>query len=230
MDDCLIALVHSPLTGPSAWEPVAASLRERGFRVVVPAFGEVFASAGPYYQAAADAIGGRIPPGIPVVLVAHSGAGALLPSIETAVPGTIGAVFVDALLPHPGRSWFDTVPPEFRDQLHAVAEHGRLPRWSDWFPPETIAELLPDPGQRERFISELPRLPLSYFEEAAPDPPRWPAGWCGYLQLSEAYDVEAAEAARSGWSVDRLDGDHLSIATRPGDLAECLARIVFDQE
>jgi hypothetical protein len=53
-----------------------------------------------------------------VVLAGHSGAGALLPAIvdEIAAGGDAAdvavhcAIFVDAILPHPGQTWFETAP------------------------------------------------------------------------------------------------------------------------
>ncbi|GAB3650866.1 alpha/beta hydrolase [Glycomyces tarimensis] len=223
----MFALIHSPLTGPSAWEPVAESLRRRGHRVAVPALAEAFEAGPPYYAAVAASIGRQIAeagPDAAVTLVAHSGAGALLPAIAEATPGVDGAVFVDALLPHPGVGWFATVPPPMRERLLGLADGDRLRKWSDWFPPGTMEELLPDPDRRRRFIGELPYAPLAYFEEAAPDPASWPPRRCAYLRLSEAYGEQEAEAARLGWTVRRLDGDHLSIATR----AEAVAPLLED--
>ncbi|HEY1179013.1 MAG TPA: alpha/beta hydrolase, partial [Phytomonospora sp.] len=64
-------LVHSPLVGPLSWVPVAEIL---GAGTVVP----LLAGAGgpPYYPAFARAIADAAPDG--AILVAHSGAGALL--------------------------------------------------------------------------------------------------------------------------------------------------------
>ncbi|WP_162181694.1 alpha/beta fold hydrolase, partial [Glycomyces tenuis] len=120
MDTPLIVLVHSPLTGPSAWEPVADSLQRRGASVAVPTLEGAFEAGPPYHPAVAAAVGRRLAEvggGRAVTLVAHSGAGALLPAIAAAVPRVGGAVFVDALLPHPGATWFDTVPPPMRERL-----------------------------------------------------------------------------------------------------------------
>ena len=228
MDDSLIAMVHSPLTGPSTWEPTAEALRAYGFRVLVPSLAEAF-DEGPHYPAAAETVAAQIPevgPEAHITLVAHSGAGALVPAISAAVPHARAAVFVDALLPHPGQTWFDTVPAEMRERQLALAEGGRLPKWSEWFPPETIAELLPDAEQREAFIEELPTLPLAYFEEAAPEAPDWPLPECSYLQLSDAYRDVAAEAERLDWPVRRIEGDHLSIVTRPEPVAEVLSELI----
>src|ERR1043165_436052 len=93
-------LVHSPLVGPSSWEPVAAVLRGEGHRVEVPSLAD--AGGPPYYPALAAAIAEATPDG--AFLVAHSGAGALLTSAaEAAGRRVAGLVYVGALLPYPGR-------------------------------------------------------------------------------------------------------------------------------
>ena len=102
----------------------------------------------PYYPkyatAAAAAVDGTSGP---VVVVGHSAAGALLPAIAEAVGDrTRGAVFVDAMLPQPGRSWFDTAPPGLEAQLRGLADHGLLPPWHEWFPPGSLEALVPDPA------------------------------------------------------------------------------------
>ncbi len=162
-----------------------------------------------------------------MVLVGHSGAGALLPAVAAALPGRVrAALFVDALLPHPGRSWFDTAAPELREQLRSLAREGRLPPWHEWFPAGAVAGLLPDATVRERFLAEVPELPLAYFEERAPEVPDWSPARCGYVRLSEAYDREAGDAAALGWPVYREDADHLAMLTRPAAVAELLGRLV----
>lgn len=55
----------------------------------------------------------------------------------------------------------------------------------------------------------LPRLPLGYFEERVPVPPGLDAMPCGCPRFSEAYAPEAEEAARRGWAVEHLPGQHL---------------------
>jgi hypothetical protein len=42
--------------------------------------------------------------------------------------------------------------------------------------------------------------------------------------LSETYQDQAEEAARRGWPVEVVDGDHLSIVTDPEPIAELIAR------
>lgn len=46
----------------------------------------------------------------------------------------------------------------------------------------------------------------------------------GYVQLSDAYDAEAAEARQRGWQVVPVPGRHLDLLRRP----EPVARAVLD--
>lgn len=226
----VLALVHSPLVGPTTWEPTAEYLRRRDIPVVVCSLAGVTDGDPPYYErlarTAADAVLGA-DDDRPVVLVGHSGAGALLPAIADAMGERVrGAVFVDALLPHPGRSWFDTAPPQLQQHLRALVRAGRLPPWNEWFPPEAIPGLLPDADLRERFVAELPRLPIAYFEEPAPTGPGRAAVSCAYVRLTEAYDRMADEAEAGGWWVHREQADHLAPLTRAGWTADLVTRAV----
>jgi len=210
-----VVLVHSPLVGPSSWEPVAALLREDGFAVTVPG---LLAGAPPYYPAFARTIAEAVPDG--GVLVAHSGAGALL-TLAADLAGkdgrhVAGLIYVDALLPYPGRTWFDTAPPELGEHLRGLAVDGVLPPWDEWFPAEVIDGLLPDAAGRRAFSADLPRLPLAYFAETAPLAADRPGA---YLRLSGGYRGEAAEAESRGWPVVVAETDHLAVVTRPGLVA-----------
>lgn len=226
----VLVFVHSPLVGPLTWEPVAACFRRRGYPVVVCSLAGVTDGGPPYYwriaEAAARAVvdteGDR-----PVVLVGHSGAGALLPAIADAVGGRVrGAVLVDAIHPHPDSSWLDTAPAQLREHLAGLVWAGRLPAWNEWFPSDVFDALLPDVGMRERFIAELPRLPVAYFEEPAPVALNWPAVRCAYVRLSEAYDRSADEAEHRGWWVHRENADHLAMLTQPDRVTDAVARAV----
>jgi hypothetical protein len=146
------------------------------------------------------------------MVVAHSGAGVLMPLVVDRV-GAGAAVFVDAILPGPTSD-------RFRDFLASLpVEDGRLPRWSDWWPSEVMAEAVPDPDLRARLLADLPRLPVAFYDEQVPVPASWPPPRVGYLRLSPAYGAEAAEARRQGWRTRERDGGHLDNAVHPADVA-----------
>lgn len=233
----LLVLVHSPLVGPRTWHGVADLLRSAGHIPVVPSLLGAFGGAGPYYPALVDRVAAevnqKVAPaeaserdGAGIVLIGHSGAGALLPAIADAAGPVSAALFVDAILPHPGRTWFDTAPAELAAGLRGMARHGRLPPWLEWFPPATVNSLLPDPRVRAALAAELPRLPLAYFDEPAPRSMSWPPRHVGYLRLSEGYQGEADRAAALGWPVEVAELDHLAPVTRPGEVTEAILRLL----
>jgi hypothetical protein len=219
------ALLHSPLLGPSSWRAVAEALQARGHAVEAPAWPRLSAVEADFYRALADGMAATLADaGEPPVLVAHSGAGALVPALAARMPSPpLGVVYCDAILPHPGLSWFDTAPAEMRTQLRAGAEGGRLPAWDRWWPPGALERLLPDPGVRERLLAELEPLPVDYFEEPAPEVEY--GGAAAYLRLSGAYETEAMLAGRRGWPVISLPLNHLAPLNQPQPVAEAVERL-----
>jgi hypothetical protein len=209
-----LLLLHSPLVGPASWLRVAPELQARGHDVAVPDLTAVLADDGPYYPALAEAAAAAS--ASESILVVHSGAGALVPAIA-ARRDLSGAVFVDALLPHPGESWFAGVPEQLGARLRSLAKDGMLPPWHAWWPKGALEKLLPDRAIGAAFLAEQHELPLAYFEEAAPDVPLRTAS--AYLQLSEAYAADADVAAALGWPVARLDLHHLAVLTDPQTVA-----------
>jgi hypothetical protein len=216
-----LVLLHSPLVGPATWDALAPLLRARGHDVVVPDFRDVIQGDPPYYPrlaaCAADATGADTS-----ILIAHSGAGALVPAIAERCDAA-GAVFVDALLPHPSRSWFETTSPSLQAHLRTLAHDGRLPPWHRWWPKGTMETLLPDAAQRECFTTGLDELPLAYFEERAPDAIL--ATPSAYLQLSGSYAAETGQAEADGWPVARLPLSHLAMLTHASDVAAEISRL-----
>lgn len=220
-----LLFVHSPVLGPSTWTGVADELRRTGFACAVPDLRGALAPKPPYYPRLAAAAAGAITGGGDVVLVGHSAAGALLPAVAEAVAAPVRGVFVDAQLPHPGRSWFDVAPTELREQVCALAEGAELPPWPGWFPPGVLERTLPDPRLRRRLVTEAPRVPLAFFEEAAPVTRRLGKRWA-YLRFSAAHDDAADEAQRRGWWVARRDWDHLRMVSAPTGVADLLVQAI----
>jgi pimeloyl-ACP methyl ester carboxylesterase len=225
--DARLLLVHSPLVGCGTWEPIARDLARDGYAVAVPDLTAAVTRGVPYHlhqaQVIADSAAGQ-----PAVLIGHSGAGPLLAAAGSMLgEGVRGYVFVDAGLPTPGRSWMETVPPELAAQLREMADpQGWLPPWSQWWGDEELAPLLPDPAVRQCFAAGCPRLPLAMFEEIHPPAPGWPNAPGGYLQLSEAYEGEAARARELGWPVRQQLSHHLAPLAEPGRVAREVRQLI----
>src|SRR5262249_41646529 len=98
----IVVLVHSPLVGPFTWALVADILKARNVEVVVPVLRndqEEYAKGIPYWEQHALAVKTALspyPPDSPVILIGHSGAGPLLPTIAEAIAQPLAAyIFVD---------------------------------------------------------------------------------------------------------------------------------------
>src|SRR5262245_6116816 len=109
-------LIHSPLVGGLTWSLVAEQMWQRGQNVVVPILNDSPISKEPYWkqhaESAAQALV-NVPRANSVILVAHSGAGPLLPAIRQRIPNPIHAyVFVDAGIPKDNASRLDLMKSE----------------------------------------------------------------------------------------------------------------------
>ena len=222
-----IVLLHSPLLGGLTWQAVAADLRGRGRAASAPSWPVLSSLTGDFYRSLATALADELGES-PAVVVAHSGAGALIPALESAWGGLRGVIFADAILPHPGRSWFDTAPPQLAESLRAGAEFGMLPSWERWWPPGALERLVPDATSRDALIGELAALPLDYFAEPAPTIEL--AAPAAFLRLSGAYDEEARGATRQGWPVVSLPLHHLAMLTHPEAVASAIASLADRME
>lgn len=212
-------LVHSPLTGPACWDPVRGELTRRGHEAAVAVLPELSDPVTVAQAIADQAVAGT-------VLVLHSGAGSLAPAIADLSEGRImAAAFVDAVLPHPGRNWFDTASDALGQRLRDLAVDGLVPPWDQWFGAGAMAQLLSDPDHRKAFERELRPTPLSWLEAPAPGVGFGLVEASAYLRLSKIYEAEAAQARHMGWPTLRLDLGHLAGMTHPEEVVSSLIEV-----
>ena len=212
-----LVLLHSPLVGPGSWDALAPVLRQRGHDVVVPDLSAIMQGSPPYYSKLAILAASAAQDSI---LVVHSGAGALVPAIAEQA-SIQGSIFVDALLPHPGKCWFDTAQPALNARVRSLARDGVLPPWHRWWPNGAIEMLL---GERyDAFAADLNSLPLAYFEEVALDIGL--ATTSAYLQIGEMNAAETDWAQAQGWPVARLKLHHLAMLTDPDAVAAAILNL-----
>ena len=222
-----LVLVHSPLVGRGTWAPVADELAAARYPVTVPDLAGAIAAGPPYHLRQVRAIV-ESAAGPPVILIGHSRGGPLLATAGTTLGVPVrGYVFVDTRLPAPGRSWLDTVGPGQAAWLRDMAgPQGWLPPWPQWWGDAELAALLPDPAVRRHFAAGCPRLPIAMLEEVYPPAPGWPNAPCGYLQLSEAYQDDAARAGELGWPVRQQLSHHLGLLTEPRQVAQVVGELI----
>jgi hypothetical protein len=158
------------------------------------------------------------------VLVAHSGAGSLLPLIAVSAPSARRMVFVDAAVP-PCEGSF-TVGAEFLTVLRSLATDGVLPAWSEWWGDDNVMRtLVADDDRRRAIENELPLVPLAFFEAELAAPSGWCDAAASYVLLSEPYRAAAARASSMGWSVLERPSTHLGIANAEHATADVLVEL-----
>jgi hypothetical protein len=221
-----LVFVHSPFVGPSTWAGVARVFRAAGRRAIAPSLRFEAGHDRSHFNRLAQIVADAAQPFEGTVLIFHSGAGSLAPMIATACNAR-AVCFVDAILPHPGRSWLSTLPGAMREHLTGLAPDGWLPTWERWFPMNVVHGLLPDDIARARFLAELPRVPLAYARELAPSTDALPER-CAYFRLSSTYESEACQAERRGWPTRREERNHLAMLTDPAAIARSLQGL-FDE-
>jgi hypothetical protein len=222
----LFVLVHSPLVGPLTWALVAEALHRRRIDTLVPVLRDTEDSDRPFWQqeiASVTQALAAVPADRTLVLVGHSGAGALLPAIgQTAGHRISTYIFVDAGLPLDGMSRLEEMivsAPELAQQLRAhLAAGGRFPTWSE----EDLRDVVPDARLRQRLVAELQPRPLAFFTEPIPGFARGSDARCAYLQFGTAYAGAGERAQRNGWAYRHLAGGHFHMLVDPAGVTAAL--------
>jgi hypothetical protein len=225
----VIVLVPSPSLGPAAWLPASRELSRGGHEVVVPSLAGFADGGPPYVPRLVRLVAEQARPGPDddVILVTHSGAGVFAPHIVAALGAgrAATAVFADAGLPRqsgPAAVLDEGFLPFVRER----ARDGVVPPWPKWWPEEDLAPLFPDQAARQAVTGEAEALPLAFFEERLPDVPGgWPPCRAAYLTFSEPYRRQAEQAARAGWPVRELPGEHLHMLVSPGEVAASIVSL-----
>jgi hypothetical protein len=213
-----IALIPSPFVGPGPWEPVAGLSPE----FVVADYGGV--RAPDWYDGVAAKVVEQVDDR-PWIGALHSGAGGFAPALAAAARRLVGLIFVDAVLPSPGRSWLEDAPEDLAGRMRRIVVDGLLPAWNAWFPTDPTLRLIPDETVRQAFIQNLPRVPFAFLEARSPDVWDWERLPAAYLQLSTAYEEEADRARARGWPTRTARLNHLSVTSEPAMVARLVREL-----
>ena len=224
----MLALVHSPLTGPFVWQLAAQELARRGVEASVAEVAEHPSSVAPFWDQEASSAA-RTLRGTqgPLVLAAHSGAGALLPAIRKRFDRSVaGYLLVDAVIPRDGMSRLDLIREESPEWAAELEQHlvggGRFPEWGD----EELRDVVPNAGVRRGLLDDLRPRPIAFFTEPIPVFEGWPDAPCGYLRLSSPYDPLLEEAGERGWATAALHAGHFHMLVDPGAVVDAMVGLL----
>jgi hypothetical protein len=228
--DITFVLLHSPLVGPFTWESVQKVLEEQSLHVILPAVWDDPNSTLPYWQQHADSVAkdlAQIPAQQKIVLVAHSGAGPLLPAIRQQLTHPVFSyIFVDAGVPRDDLSRLDLMKSEdaeWAEQFHQSLLQGEVfPTWTE----NDLKEIIPDAESRQKLVDELRPRSLHFFTEQIPVQSGWPDAPCIYIKFSQAYEWDATQAKQAGWPVYAIDAGHFHMLVDPIAVADLLVTAV----
>ena len=230
----LFVLIHSPLVGTLTWRLVADEMQQRGLNVLVPVLEDSRDSKEPFWQQHAESVSqalGQIPHETSLTLVAHSGAGPLLPAIRQSLVNPVNAyVFVDAGIPRNNASRLDLMKSEdaeWANDFQKELERGeRFPTWSF----DDLQEVIPAATLREQMVAELRPRGLDFFTEPIPVFAGWPDAPCIYIQFSAPYDQPAVYARQVGWPVYQLEAGHFHMLVEPAAVTDSIVNAVTNQQ
>jgi hypothetical protein len=213
-----LALIPSPFLGPASWSLTVSHLQDA---CTVDYAG---VSGPDWFDAAARRIVAEVDD-LPWAAVLHSGAGAFAPSLAEAATRLRKLVFVDAILPHPGKSAVETAPPGQIDGLRRLTSEGLIARWDRWFGRGAIEDWVPDAAARATCLADIPQVPFAFLEARAPDHAGWERLPAAYVRLSDGFEANAYRAEARGWDTRRVDLGHLGMISQPAAVAAILSAL-----
>ena len=86
--------------------------------------------------------------------------------------------------------------------------------------------MIPVDGLREGILAEVRPRPLAFFTEPIPVFGDWPDAPCGYVRLSEAYDVPLEAARAAGWPTRSIDGAHFDTVVEPAAVTDAMLGVM----
>ena len=226
----LIVLIPSPLLGPYSWSQVHHELSERGWEALVSVDLHDPVGRQPCWRRTVGGVEARlrdVHDERAVILVAHSGAGPLLPAVGAIVQQPIAAyLFVDAGLPSGGTSRLEAIATEDATsaaELCAALNVGQqFPAWTD----DDLRQMVPDQYRRRSLLNELTPRGREYWTEELPGVSGWPNAPCAYLQFSSPYQSAAERARRAGWPTRFVAAGHFHQLVDPSGVADALIELL----
>lgn len=230
----VIVLIGGGGLGPWVWDRVVPTLEREGFDVHTP---ELRGTGGDLTAPADISLDDWVEDVVSylaienlaeVTLVVHSFAGYLAAGVLARVKERIAnAVFLDALIPEPGRSWFDVMGGEAESFMRAIALDGATP----WFSRQQLDQFYPEHGLSEADLVWM--LPLvtdqpigTYAQPASAASLTESNAVLHYVRcVKTAPPVANANGLGGEWIVSTLDAGHWPMLTTPEAAAHLIANL-----
>lgn len=213
-------LIHSPLVGKFTWKAVAKQLTASGHEVHIPDLDDKKKSKHPFWKQEVDSIDLTVENPI---IVGHSAAGAILPIIGEKL-GAIGYIFVDAVLTFESTTRLDLLrleDSEFAQSIEAyLSGGGKYPDWTD----EQLIDMIPSAKIRKKLIKHMHPRDIRFFRETIDIPNNWNHVPCGYIQLTDRYQLYATVARAHQWCVIQHKSHHFALLTEPEKIAKLILK------
>jgi len=221
-----VVLVHGAWADASGWSQVTERLQKDGYRVLAPAnpLRSLGSDAGYLQSILAQEEG-------PFVLVGHSYGGAVITNAAASNPDVDALVYVNGFVPDIGE-----------DILHSAGEGTLVPSSIEFkgYPPFGATDVdiyIKQENFRDTLAADLPKKdaavlaviqrPLSLSAALAPTTATaWKTIPSWYLLGTEDKTITPAAqrlmAERAGATIEEVKASHLSLISRPGEVAELI--------
>jgi len=213
-------LIHSPLVGKHTWKLVAKQLEASGHEVYVPELLDKRKSKYPFWKQQVDSIDLDVEN--PIV-IGHSAAGAILPIIGEKLNAS-AYIFVDAVVTFESTTRLDLLRLEDTGFAQEIEAHlnsgGKFPDWTD----EQLSAVIPSPKLRKKLLKHMRPRDMRFFRESIDIPPNWNHVPCGYIQLSDSYQLYATVAKAHQWYVLDYPSQHFAILTEPEKISDLILK------
>ena len=233
-------LIPSMLLGPESWSGVCKVLRALKQEPYVanprPVPREVEDFVTPWLEDVLSAIPAPATPlqalerdAPQLVIAGHSSAcpRLLLVAEEAIARGhrVSTVVLVNGRVPEDGLSATDLDPPlgHLLDNLTRPDDH--VPPWHRWWG-SLMEDMLPDPVDRALVFGEARPIPRKLFDQKIAAPRLPDDVGLAFLAMGDMYAPSMDEARKQGWSVARLEGEHLHQVVNPVAVACTMMALV----
>lgn len=223
-----IVLLGGGGLGPWAWSRVTPFLHERGLTVVTPRLRATGDDDTPPATVTLtdwiDDLSAAVSSLDDVTLVAHSFAGYVAAGALDRIAGRLrSVVFLDAVLPRPGASWFEVMGAPTEDFMRSIARDGAIP----WFTREQLDRSYPGNGITPADLAwmheHVSPQPIGTYAVPALDRPL--ASLAGGVRLHYVRCLRTNPPAAPlagegpGWTLSTIDGSHWPMVTAPRETA-----------